>query len=143
VGSGGGIVPDGDVWLIAKLVSAAARTAEQVYDVNLLDDQLVLGIKGTLSVVELKVLEMRLLQGTEAKALLPPGYVTDGSGRVVKHPNARVREAIALVFRKFRETGSPRGGRGSRGRDGSPTGAPPAGGPGGCGSGAPPGVAWE
>src|SRR5215831_10883742 len=32
-----------------------------LYDVNTMDDQLVLGIKGTLSVVELKVLRMRLL----------------------------------------------------------------------------------
>jgi hypothetical protein len=33
-----------------------------------LDDQLVLGIKGTLSVVELKVMRQRLLAGQEAKA---------------------------------------------------------------------------
>jgi DNA invertase Pin-like site-specific DNA recombinase len=69
---------------------------EQIYDVNILDDQLVLGIKGTLSVVELKVLKQRLLAGMEAKAqrgelirTLAPGYVTDGQGKVVKDPNVR------------------------------------------------------
>src|SRR4029450_6296042 len=41
---------------------------QQVYDLNYLDDQLVLGIKGTLSVVELKVLRQRLLAGTYHKA---------------------------------------------------------------------------
>ena len=47
-----------------------------------MDDQRVLGIKATLSVIELKVLRLRLLQGIEEKARraelftpLPPGYV--------------------------------------------------------------------
>ena len=78
---------------------------EHLYDVNVLDDQLVLGIKGTLSVVELKVLKQRLLAGMEAKAqrgalirMLAPGYVTDGQGQIVKDPNIRVQEAIALIF---------------------------------------------
>jgi DNA invertase Pin-like site-specific DNA recombinase len=88
---------------------------DHVYDVNLLDDQLVLGIKGTLSIVELKVLKKRLAEGREAKArrgelihLLPPGYVIDGRGQVVKDPNLRVREAIALIFQVFRQTWSIR-----------------------------------
>ena len=88
---------------------------EHVYDVNLLDDQLILGIKGTLSVVELKVLKQRLGAGMEAKAqrgelirMLAPGYVPDGSGKVVKDPNLRVQEAIALIFQTFRQTWSAR-----------------------------------
>ena len=65
-----------------------------MYDLNVMDDQLVLGIKGTLSVVELKVLKMRMQAGMEAKArrgelarLLAPGYVRDGTGTVVKDPD--------------------------------------------------------
>ncbi len=88
---------------------------EHVYDVNLLDDQLVLGIKGTLSVVELKVLKQRLVAGMEAKAqrgelirMLAPGYITDGNGKVVKDPNIRVQEAITLIFQTFRQTWSAR-----------------------------------
>jgi DNA invertase Pin-like site-specific DNA recombinase len=88
---------------------------EHVYDVNLLDDQLVLGIKATLSIVELKVLKQRLMAGMEVKAqrgelirMLAPGYVTDGSGKVVKDPNLRVQEAIALIFQTFRQTWSAR-----------------------------------
>lgn len=34
--------------------------------------------------------------------------VTDGTGKVVKDPNVRVQEAIALIFRTFRETWSIR-----------------------------------
>jgi hypothetical protein len=62
---------------------------------------LVLGIKATLSVVELKVLQLRLAQGKENKARrgklyprLPPGYVSDATRTVVKDPNLRVQEAI-------------------------------------------------
>ena len=68
--------------------------------------QLVPGIKGTLSVVELKVLTLGLLQGMEAKArlgelvrILPPGYVTDATVTVVTDPNLRVQEATASRLR--------------------------------------------
>jgi DNA invertase Pin-like site-specific DNA recombinase len=87
----------------------------QIYDLSLMDDLLVLGIKGTLSVVELKILKARLLDGQREKAsrgelfrLLPPGYVLDASGKVVKDPDARVQEAIGLVFREYRELWSVR-----------------------------------
>ncbi len=87
----------------------------QIYDPSALDVQLVLGIKGTLSVVELKTLKLRLVDGQRAKArrgelvkFLPTGYVRDAAGRVVKDPDQRVQEAIGLIFRKFRETWSMR-----------------------------------
>ena len=88
---------------------------ETIYDASRMDDQLVLGIKATISVVELKVLQLRLAQGKENKARrgelyprLPPGYVWDATRTVVKDPNQRVQEAIGLVFAKFRETWSIR-----------------------------------
>ncbi len=88
---------------------------EQIYDLDLMDDQLVLGIKGTMSVVELKVLQLRMHQGRLAKARrgeffnrIAPGYVLDGSGKIVFDPDERVREAIALVFEKFRRLWSGR-----------------------------------
>ena len=78
--------------------------AENLYDLSRLDDQLVLGIKGTLSVVELGTLKLRLQHGREAKAsrgelgrCLAPGYVFDATGHIVKDPNLRVQEAIDLV----------------------------------------------
>ncbi len=83
---------------------------EHVYDLAQMDDQLVLGIKGTLSVVELGVLRMRMHRGREAKAArgrlkfrLPAGYVHDAEGHPVKDSDERVREAIALVFKRFRQ----------------------------------------
>src|SRR5713101_3576710 len=89
--------------------------AERVYDLRLVDDQLVLGIKATMSVAEMQVLRMRLIQGMRAKAgrgelvrMLPPGYVRDATGMVVKDPDRRVQQAVDLMFRRFRETWSVR-----------------------------------
>ena len=100
---------------VCQLFDTLIGDEQQVYDLSLLDDQLVLGIKGTLSVVELKMLKMRMLRGQEEKARrgellkrIPPGYVRDGEGRVLKTPDQRVQEALELVFRKFRELWSIR-----------------------------------
>jgi len=100
---------------LCQLFHTLIADADHLYDLNLLDDQLVLGIKGTLNVVELKVLKLRLLQGMEEKAkrgelirLLAPGYVCDMAGKIVKDPNLRVQEVIELVFKKFKELGSVR-----------------------------------
>jgi len=100
---------------LCQLFDTLLGDAEQIYDLQLTDDQLVLGIKGTLSVVELRTLRLRLQQGMENKArrgelirLLPPGFVRDRDGQVCKDPDLRVQELLALVFRKFRETWSIR-----------------------------------
>jgi DNA invertase Pin-like site-specific DNA recombinase len=100
---------------VCQIFDTLIGDEQQVYDLSLLDDQLILGIKGTMSVVELKVMKLRMLRGQEEKARrgellkrLPPGYVRDSKDHVVKTPDQRVREAIELVFRKFRERRSIR-----------------------------------
>ena len=100
---------------VCQIFGTLIADEQQVYDLNYLDDQLVLGIKGTLSVVELKVLRQRLQAGQESKASrgelfkrLPVGYVKDSIGKVVFHPDQRICEAIQLVFAKFRERWSVR-----------------------------------
>ena len=74
---------------VCQIFGTLIADEQQVYDLNYLDDQLVLGIKGTLSVVELKVLRQRLQAGQESKARrgelfkrLPVGYVRDPMGKV-------------------------------------------------------------
>jgi DNA invertase Pin-like site-specific DNA recombinase len=100
---------------VCQIFGTLIGDEQQVYDLNYLDDQLVLGIKGTLSVVELKVLRQRLQAGQESKARrgelfkrLPVGYVRDALGHIVLDPDRRVREAIHVVFAKFRECWSVR-----------------------------------
>jgi len=55
---------------LCQVFGTLIADADHIYDLATMDDQLVLGIKGTLSVVELKVLKSRLLRGTgrEGKA---------------------------------------------------------------------------
>jgi len=100
---------------VCQVFGVLVADAERIYDLGQMDDQLVLGIKGTMSVVELNVLKLRLMEGMQAKArrgelirVLPPGYVLDGDGTVVKDPDLRVREAIELIFGKFHELRSIR-----------------------------------
>lgn len=100
---------------LCQLFGTLIGDDETIYDASSMDDQLVLGIKATISVVELKILRTRLHQGKENKARrgelyprLPPGYVWDATETVVKDPNVRVQEAIGLIFAKFRETWSIR-----------------------------------
>lgn len=100
---------------LCQVFGVLVADEESIYDPARTDDQLVLGIKATMSVVELKVLRMRLQQGAENKARrgelyprLPPGYVWSVSNEVVKDPNLRVQEAIELLFSKFRELWSVR-----------------------------------
>src|ERR1700739_899547 len=100
---------------VCQIFGTLIGDEQQVYDLSYLDDQLVLGIKGTLSVVELKVLRQRLQAGQEAKARrgevfkrAPGAYGLDGLGKVVFNPDQRVCEAIQLVFVKFRERWSVR-----------------------------------
>ncbi len=88
---------------------------EHVYDSNNIDDQMVLGIKATMSVVELKILKMRMLAGMEEKARRgelkrrpAPGYVWNSSDKLVKDPDKRVQQAIKLIFKQYREIQSVR-----------------------------------
>lgn len=100
---------------ICQVFDTLIADAERVYDLTSLDDQLVLGIKGTLSVVELKVLRQRMLAGARNKArrgeyytCIAAGYIRDGEGGLMKDPNQRVRDAITLIFDKFGELASAR-----------------------------------
>jgi DNA invertase Pin-like site-specific DNA recombinase len=101
---------------LCQLFDTLIADHDQVYDLSLIDDQLILGIKGTMSVVELKVLRMRMQHGMEEKArrgelirIAPPGYVLDADNKLVKDPDARVRDAIHLIFRRFKDAQSVQG----------------------------------
>ena len=78
------------------------------------DDDLVLGIKGTISASELTIIKARLDGGKRHKAErgalygnLPAGYVLSGE-RLLKDPDQQVQAAIERVFGAFLEAGSAR-----------------------------------
>ena len=84
-----------------------------VYDPGSANGRLLLGLKGTISEVELHTLRGRLTAGLLSKAergelalLLPAGLVRGAHGAVAKHPDREVQERIGLVFAAFLELGS-------------------------------------
>src|SRR3954447_14475250 len=81
-----------------------------VYDAGSANGRLLLGLKGTISELELHTLRGRLTAGLLAKAArgelalqLPIGLVRDASGVVTKDPDREIRARIALVFATFLE----------------------------------------
>lgn len=100
---------------LCALVGTVVVDPDGVYDPRLINDRLLLGLKGTMSEYELSLLRQRGLAARDSKAergelrfALPPGYCWDELGRIEMDPDERVVEAIRLVFRKYRELGSAR-----------------------------------
>ena len=100
---------------LCALAGALVIDPDGVYDPRLVNDRLLLGLKGTMSEYELSLLRQRGLAARDSKAqrgelrfTLPPGYCWSESGRIEIDPDARVAGAIRLVFEKFRELGSSR-----------------------------------
>ncbi len=98
-----------------SVVGALLIDAETVYDPRLTNDRLLLGMKGTISEMEIASFRERahtaLRQKAERGALVqrvPIGYVKGSDDRIEKDPDARVGSTIDLVFRKFAELGSVR-----------------------------------
>jgi DNA invertase Pin-like site-specific DNA recombinase len=81
-----------------------------VYDPGTQNGRLLLGLKGTISEMELHTLRARLTAGLLNKARrgelalrLPVGLARDPTGTVVKSPDREVQARIALVFATFLE----------------------------------------
>jgi DNA invertase Pin-like site-specific DNA recombinase len=86
-----------------------------VYEPRLLNDRLLLGLKGSLAEFELGLLRQRARACFEQKVgrghiLWEPtvGFIRTEDHRVEKIADRQVQEAITGVFRKFRELGSAR-----------------------------------
>jgi DNA invertase Pin-like site-specific DNA recombinase len=100
---------------LCALVGALVIDPDGTYDPRLVNDRLLLGLKGTMSEYELSLLRQRGLAARDGKAqrgelrfTLPPGYCWDEDGQIVFDPDQQVVETIRFVFRKFRELGSTR-----------------------------------
>jgi DNA invertase Pin-like site-specific DNA recombinase len=84
-----------------------------VYDPGSANGRLLLGLKGTISEVELHTMRGRLTAGLLNKAErgelalnLPAGLIRDAGGAVVKDPDREIQDRITLVFASFLEQGS-------------------------------------
>jgi DNA invertase Pin-like site-specific DNA recombinase len=84
-----------------------------IYNANDSNDRLVLGLKGTMSEVELTTMRNRLERGKLHKAQrgalileVPCGYLKQPNGEVVLEPDEQARATVQLVFDQFAELGS-------------------------------------
>jgi DNA invertase Pin-like site-specific DNA recombinase len=100
---------------LCALTGALVVDPEGVYDPRLMNDRLLLGLKGTMSEYELSLLRQRRLAAHDAKAsrgelrfTLPPGFCWSEDDRIEIDPDERVQQAIRVIFDKFRELGSGR-----------------------------------
>lgn len=102
---------------LCGMVGCVIVDPDGIYDPALVNDRLLLGLKGTMSEFELNLLRQRSLEAIRQKAsrgelkiLLPVGLCWTGIGRIEKNPDRRVQQAIELVFTKMTELGSVRQG---------------------------------
>ena len=92
------------------LVGTLIVDEDGVYDPRHPNDRLLLGMKGTMSEMELSLFRQRSLEALKQKArrgelflTVAIGYLKTSHDRIEKDPDRRVQEAIALVFAKFAE----------------------------------------
>lgn len=100
---------------LCGFVGTLVIDADGVYDPRLINDRLLLGLKGTMSEFELSILRQRSLEAIRSKArrgelefCLPVGLCWTRAGKIELDPDRRVQEGIRLVFRKFDALGSAR-----------------------------------
>ena len=98
---------------ICALTNTLIIDEDGCYNPSDFNDQLLLGLKGTMSQAELHFIRLRLLGGKVNKAKkgelrfpLPVGYCYDDEGRTVLDHDEQVREVVALLFKIFKEQGS-------------------------------------
>jgi DNA invertase Pin-like site-specific DNA recombinase len=101
---------------LARLTDTLVVDTDGVYDLADINDRLLLGLKGSMSEVEIHLLMGRLQGAKRAAAArgelrhpLPVGLVYDEDGQIVLDADEQVRAAVADLFAEFAATGSAYG----------------------------------
>jgi DNA invertase Pin-like site-specific DNA recombinase len=97
------------------LVGTVIVDEDGIYDPRHPNDRLLLGMKGTMSELELSLFRQRSQEALKQKARrgalflgVAAGYVKTGRDRIEKDPDQRVQDVLNLVFAKFAELQSVR-----------------------------------
>ena len=100
---------------LCGMAGAVIVDPDGVYDPAIINDRLLLGLKGTMSEFELNLLRQRSVEAIRQKArrgelqyCLPVGYRWTADGKIEMDPNQRVQQALHSVFSKLTELGSVR-----------------------------------
>ncbi len=101
---------------LCRYTDTLIADADGLYDPGDFNDRLVLGLKGTMSEAELRLLRARLIGGIRHKVAKgelrrqpATGYEYSPDGKLQFTPDEAVRTAIKTVFDRFGELGSARG----------------------------------
>lgn len=101
---------------ICAITDTLILDEDGIYHAGDFNDRLLLGLKGTMSEVELHLIRARMRGGVLNKAKrgeletpLPFGFAYDDEGRVVLDPDQQVQQAVRTVFETFRRVGSALG----------------------------------
>ena len=93
---------------LCGMVGAVVVDLDGVYDPNLVNDRLLLGLKGQMSEFELSLFRQRSSEAIQEKARrgelrlpLPVGLYWTSDGKILKDPDQRVQQAVQLVFDKM------------------------------------------
>ncbi len=97
------------------LVGTVIVDEDGIYDPRHSNDRLLLGMKGTMSELELSLFRQRSQEALKQKARrgalflgVAAGYVKTGRDRIEKNPDQQVQHALRMVFAKFAELQSVR-----------------------------------
>lgn len=100
---------------LCAVVDTVLIDTEAVYDPKFSNDRLLLGLKGTLSELELGLFRARSRAAIREKArrgeyygVVAVGYRKTRDGRLEKEPDLRVQRALEFVFERFPQFGSAR-----------------------------------
>jgi DNA invertase Pin-like site-specific DNA recombinase len=98
---------------LCGLVGTLVIEPDGVYDPRLINDRLLLGLKGIMNEFELTLMRQRSLAAIWQKARrgeyqcrIPVGFCWTEDGRMELDPDRRVQQAVRHVFDKFAELGS-------------------------------------
>jgi excisionase family DNA binding protein len=97
------------------IVATLIIDQEGIYDPRQVNDRLLLGLKGTMSEMEVTSFRQRSQEAVRQMARrgeyyvrISEGFIHRGAGQLEKDPDEQVRKTIELVFEKFRALGSAR-----------------------------------
>lgn len=100
---------------LCAVAEALVIDHDGVYDPRLLNDRLLLGLKGTMSEFELGLLRQRAKEAFLRKVKrgvvmtrVPAGYIRTEDDRMEMNPDRRVQQAVHGLFDSFRRLGSAR-----------------------------------
>jgi DNA invertase Pin-like site-specific DNA recombinase len=101
---------------ICALTNTLIVDDDGIYDPSDFNDQLILGLKGTMSQAELHVMKSRLLKAKLNKAQkgelrfpLPVGFCYDDFNNIIIDIDQEVRGAVTLLFSIFQKVGTAQG----------------------------------